>query len=83
MTIKVITKTTLKKESVLTTPQNAQNTNPLKVPVITGSPKRTPNIIIRAVKIMLMDIRMALRPRQTAEELERYSQFSNLVYGRK
>jgi len=54
-----------------------------KVPAITISSPRTPNIIIRAVKIMLMDIRMIYRPRQTAEELEAYSQFSNLAYGRK
>lgn len=55
----------------------------LHIPRITGSPPRPPNIIIRAVKIMLMDIRMLVHPKQTKEELEKYSQFSDLVYGRK
>lgn len=54
-----------------------------KVPAITGAPIRTPNIIIRAVKIMLMDIRMLLWPKQTAQELEKYSQFADLANGRR
>lgn len=54
-----------------------------KVPAITGSPTRTPNIIIRAVKIMLMDIRMLLQPKQTAEELENYSRFAELARGKR
>ena len=53
----------------------------LKIPRITGAPSRSPNIIIRAVKIMLMDIRIRLRPKQTKEEMEKYSQFSDLAYG--
>lgn len=62
---------------------SSRSSNPLKIPAIIGVSQRTPNIIIRAVKIMLMDIRMILHPKQTAEELEQYYQFSNLVYGRK
>lgn len=54
-----------------------------KVPAITGSPIRTPNIIIRAVKIMLMDIRMLLQPKQTAQELENYSRFAELARGKR
>ena len=62
-----------------------QNISPptLRVPTIIPPKTRTPNIIIRAVKIMLMDIRMLLHPKQTKEELEKYSQFADLVYRRK
>lgn len=56
--------------------------NPLKIPVITAPKPYTPNIIIRAVKIMLMDIRMLIHPK-TQKDLEVYSEFSNLAYGRK
>jgi hypothetical protein len=83
MAIKVKLKSTSEIEKQKPSPVSSSSTNPLKVPAIAGSPPRTPNVIISAVKIMLMDIRMILRPRQTAEELAAYSQFSNLVYGRK
>ena len=61
---------------------SAQSPNPLRIPAITGARPHTPNIIIRAIKIMLMDIRMLIHPKQTAEELEKYSQFADLVYRR-
>jgi hypothetical protein len=32
---------------------------------------------------MLMDIRKRLYPNQTAEDLEKYSQFSDYAYGRR
>jgi hypothetical protein len=54
-----------------------------KVPAITGARISTPNIIIRAIRIMLMDIRMLLWPKQTAEELEKYSQFADMANGRR
>lgn len=78
MAIKVITKT----EPVKPTP-SPQSPSPLRIPAITGVPVRTPNIIIRAIKIMLMDIRMLIQPKQTKEELEKYSQFSDLIYRRR
>ena len=64
-------------------PTTSQIINPLKIPVIAPPKIRTQNIIIRAIKIMLMDIRMLLHPKQTTEELEKYSQFADLVYRRK
>lgn len=64
-------------------PSPTQSPPTLRIPTITGAPTHTPNIIIRAIKIMLMDIRMLIHPKQTKEELENYSQFANLVYGRK
>ena len=79
MAIKVRTK----KEVATATVPPVQQKPSLRIPRITGSPKKAPNIIIRAVKIMLMDIKMLLHPKQTKEELEKYSQFSDLVYGRK
>lgn len=54
--------------------------NPLRIPAITGAIPYTQNIIIRAAKIMLMDIRMMIHPKQTREDMEKYSQFSDLVY---
>ena len=59
------------------------STPAIKIPVIVPPKTRTPNIIIRAIKIMLMDIRMLIHPKQTREELEKYSQFADLVYRRK
>lgn len=79
MAIKVRTKKEVAASSKPVQP--AQPTRPIHR--ITGSPKKTPNIIIRTVKIMLMDIRMLIHPKQTKEELEKYSQFSDLVYGRR
>lgn len=73
----------VKSKTVLVKQVSAQSTNPLPIPTITGAKISTPNIIIRAAKIMLMDIRMLIHPKQTKEELEKYSQFSNLVYRRK
>jgi len=64
-------------------PEPSQPTPSLKIPRINGSPPPTPNIIIRAVKIMLMDIRLLLSPKQTREDLEKYSQFSDYARGRK
>ena len=64
-------------------PTSYQPPSTIKIPTITPPKIRTPNIIIRAVKIMLMDIRMLLHPKQTKEELEKYSQFADLVYRRK
>jgi hypothetical protein len=64
-------------------PVTSASPNPLKIPVITGASSRTPNIIIRAAKIMFMDIRMLLKSKQTKQELETYSQFADLVYRRK
>jgi hypothetical protein len=55
----------------------------LQIPAITGTRPRSDNIIIKAAKIMLMDIRMLLRPKQTAEELEKYSQFADLARGKR
>ena len=77
MAIKVKTKSQEKTQSAPPTEKT------LKIPAITGSASPTPNIIIRAAKIMLMDIRRLLHPKQTAEELEAYTQFSNFAYGRK
>jgi hypothetical protein len=81
MAIKVRTKTEIPIEEKRQTLY--QSTSPLRIPAITGATPRTQNIIIRATKIMLMDIRMLLHPKQTKEELEKYSQFADLVYGRK
>jgi len=77
MVIKVISKTEPQKQ--ITSAQPRQ----LRIPAITGAQKPTQNIIMRAIKIMLMDIRMLLHPKQTREELEKYSQFADFVYGRK
>lgn len=70
-----------KSEPVKTNTSN-QYVNPLKIPAITAPSPKAPNIIIRAIKIMLMDIRMRINPR-TKEELETYTEFSNLAYGRR
>jgi hypothetical protein len=79
MAIKIKTKS----DVASTAPTTSQYVNPLKVPVISAPQARTPNIIIRALKIMLMDIRMLVHPKQTKEELENYSQFADLAYRRK
>lgn len=76
MAIKVRMKNTEPEKAISSTPS-------LKIPRITGAPPRTPNIIIRAVKIMLMDIRKHLYPKQTAEDFSKYSQFSDYAYGRR
>jgi len=76
MAVKVRKKTDEKIPSGQTQPS-------LKIPVITPPNVSTPNIIIRAVKIMLMDIRLLLSPKQTREDLEKYSQFADYAYGRK
>ena len=66
-----------------TTPSNSNQIPPsLKIPLLYPPKTHTPNIIIRAAKIMLMDIRMLVHPKQTKEELEKYSQFADLVYRR-
>lgn len=64
-------------------PSSYQPTSAIKIPTITPPKTRTQNIIIRTIKIMLMDIRMLIHPKQTKEELEKYSQFADLGYGRK
>ena len=79
MAVKVKAKNNVEPEAQPTT---SQIINPLKIPVIIPPKTPTPNIIIRAIKIMLMDIRMRIHP-QTKEELEAYSRFSDLVYGRR
>jgi hypothetical protein len=81
MAIKVRTKSEVPIEEKRQT--SYQPTNPLRIPAITGATPRTQDIIIRATKIMLMDIRMLLHPKQTKDELETYSQFANMAYGRK
>lgn len=65
------------------TVQPQQAPSSLKVPAIAPPSTPTPNIIIRAVKIMLMDIRVKLYPKQTADELAKYSQFADYAHGRK
>ena len=54
----------------------------LKVPAIKAPVLRTPNIIIRAIRIMLMDIKIRFS-RKTREDLEKYAEFSDFAYGRK
>lgn len=79
MAIKVVTKDKKELEKML-----SPSHNDLKpIPHISGSAPARTNIIIRAIRIMLMDIRMRLYPKQTKEDLEKYSQFSDLVYGRR
>ena len=78
MAIKVKTKNEIQKVDAQLQP-SYNSANPLRIPAITGPKKHTPNIIIRAVKIMLMDIRMKLYPKQTSEELENYSHFAELA----
>jgi hypothetical protein len=55
---------------------------PLIQPIKGAIPKKE-SIIIRALKIMILDIRMKLHPTKTKEQLETYSNFSQLAYGRK
>lgn len=79
MAVKVVTKDK-KPDAKPTSPSH----NDLKpIPRISGSVPARTNIIIRAIRIMLMDIRMRLYPKQTREDMEKYSQFSDLVYGRR
>jgi NCAIR mutase (PurE)-related protein len=53
------------------------------IPPIVGAKPKTENIIVKALKIMLTDVRMIIHPKETKEELEAYREFSNLAYGRK
>jgi hypothetical protein len=78
MVVKVKPKTETKSEPA----SSSASSNPLAIPTITPPPTRTPNIIIRALKIMLMDIRMRIHPK-SKEDLEAYSRFSELAYRRK
>jgi len=78
MVIKIKNKSEPEKQPVSPSYQPA-----IRIPIIIPPKPRTQNIIIRAVKIMLIDIRMVIHPKQTAEELEKYSQFADLGYGRK
>jgi hypothetical protein len=71
------------KNEIVTISPSVQRSSTFCVPTITPPKIHTPNIIIRAIKIMLMDIRMLVLPKQTKEELEKYSQFADLVYRRK
>jgi len=83
MPIKVKTKSEKSAKSLPILTNDYQPLPTITIPSITPPKIRTPNIIIRALKIMLMDIRMLIHPKQTKEELEKYSQFADLVYGRK
>ena len=84
MVIKVKPKPQIESTVIGVFPKPFVSSSPFrKIPAITGSSPSTPNIIIRAIRIMLMDIRMLLRPKQTAEELEKYSQFADLAHGRR
>jgi hypothetical protein len=54
-----------------------------KIPPICGAKPKQENIILKAFKIMITDVRMIIHPKQTKEEIEAYREFSNLAYGRK
>jgi hypothetical protein len=49
---------------------------------IRGAPTKRENVIIRAIRIMIVDIRMVLHRKETEEQIEAYRQFCQLV-GRK
>lgn len=50
---------------------------------IRGVPKRRENLIIRALRIMIVDVRMVLHRKETEEQMETYRQFSQLATRRK
>ena len=63
--------------------KKTQEKSRFTIPKISGAIPRKETYIIKALKIMVMDIRMRLHPKETKERLEAYSRFSDLAYGRR